>query len=151
MLERLKELEEKKSSIYETFKEEYDKVLDEFQEELINNLPYLGKYIKAISYYSDIYTYIKVREIFKHKAFDGSPIVILRGYGFKSEITSYCDATYMEFSGMMTHELYLNKDLEEELSRITEINENEFKEQFYNTLSQVQARVEEVIDNKEGF
>lgn len=121
MLEQLEKLQKEKDKAYEVFKEEYDKVCKQFEEALLAEIPFMNKIIKVKA---DIPKYIKVREIFKSKN-----TIILRGYGFWSEFTSYNDATFANWDFMMEHEIFFNS-IEEELKDIVEITEVEFNNAF---------------------
>lgn len=131
MLEQLEKLLKEKDKAYEAFREEYDKVCKQFEEALLAEIPFMNKIIKVKA---DIPKYIKVREIFKSKN-----TIILRGYGFWSEFTSYNDATFANWDFMMEHEIFFNS-IEEELKDIVEITEVEFNNAFDAMINSMKAR-----------
>ena len=131
MLEQLEKLQKEKDKAYEVFKKEYDKVCKQFEEALLAEIPFMNKIIKVKS---NIPKYIKVREIFKSKN-----TIILRGYGFWSEFTSYNDATFASWDFMMEHEIFFN-NIEEEIKEIEEITEAEFNQAFNTMLTNMTTK-----------
>lgn len=121
MLEELKKLLKEKDEAYKEFRSKYDEKCDEVNNKILELLPYEGKLIKV---QDDIITYIRVREVFKH----GNRIVI-RGYGFSSEFTEYADATWSHWTFMKYFEFDFD-NIEQEIKKITIINETEFNSEF---------------------
>jgi hypothetical protein len=126
MLEELKKLLKEKDEAYKEFRSKYDEKCDEVNNKILELLPYESKLIKV---QDDIITYIKVREVFKH----GNRIVI-RGYGFSSEVTEYADATWSHWTFMKYFEFDFD-NIEREIKKITIINETEFNSAFDNMIN----------------
>lgn len=131
MLEQLEKLQKEKDKAYEAFREEYDKVCKQFEEALLAEIPYMNKIIKVKA---DVPKYIKVRDIYKSKN-----TIILKGYGFWSEFTSYADSTFANWDFMMEHEMFFS-DIEEELKDIVEITEVEFNNAFDAMINGMKAK-----------
>lgn len=131
MLEQLEKLLKEKDKAYEAFREEYDKVCKQFEEALLAEIPFMNKIIKVKA---DVPKYIKVRDIYKSKN-----TIILKGYGFWSEFTSYADSTFANWDFMMEHEIFFN-DIEEEIKDIVEITEVEFNNAFDAMINSMKAR-----------
>jgi predicted nucleic acid-binding Zn-ribbon protein len=132
MLEKIKQLINKRQEAYTAFREAYDKACEDFSNELMKVLPYESQYVKIQSSLYGFIKYIKVIEIFKH----GDEIII-RGYGFHSEFTEYADATYAIWDYMCSHELKID-EIEKEISSISIITEKEFTEAFQQMINQMQ-------------
>ena len=132
MLEKIKQLINKRQEAYTAFREAYDKACEDFSNELMKVLPYENQYVKIQSSLCSFIKYIKVIEIFKH----GDEIII-RGYGFHSEFTEYADATYAIWDYMCSHELKID-EIEKEISSISIITEKEFTEAFQQMINQMQ-------------
>lgn len=141
MLEEIKELLEKRHEAYKSCMEKYEKVCEEFNNKLIELLPYENTIVRIDNAYAlGISIYIKVRELFKH----GDKIII-RGYGFKSEFTSYADATFADWDFMQSFEFRLD-DIVSETEKIHIINEVEFDKAFYKMISQMkQKHINELV------
>ena len=131
MLEQLEKLQKEKDKAYEAFREEYDKVCKQFEEALLAEIPYMNKIIKVKA---DVPKYIKVRDIYKSKN-----TIVLKGYGFWSEFTSYADSTFANWDFMMEHEIFFN-DIEEEIKDIVEITEVEFNNAFDAMINSMKER-----------
>lgn len=131
MLEQLEKLQKEKDKAYEAFREEYDKVCKQFEEALLAEIPFMNKIIKVKA---DVPKYIKVRDIYKSKN-----TIVLRGYGFWSEFTSYNDATFANWDFMMEHEIFFS-NIEEEIKDIVEITEVEFNDAFDAMLNSMKAK-----------
>lgn len=132
MLEKIKQLINKRQEAYTAFREAYDKACEDFSNELMKVLPYENQYVKIQSSLYSFIKYIKVIEIFKH----GDEIII-RGYGFHSEFTEYADATYAIWDYMCSHEFKID-EIEKEISSISIITEKEFTEAFRQMINQMQ-------------
>lgn len=132
MLEKIKQLTNKRKEAYKTFREAYDRACEDFSNELLEILPYENQYIQVQSSLYGVIRYIKVREIFKH----GDKIII-RGYGFHSEFTEYADATYAVWDYMCSHEFNID-DIEKEVASISIITEKEFTEAFQKMINKMQ-------------
>ena len=124
MLEELKKLQEEMSKAREEAFDKYGKIYNECCEKILELLPYTDKIIKIQSNSYKFPLYINVREIFRH----GDKIII-RGYGFSSEFTEYADATWADWGFMISHEFRI-ENIEEEINKITIINEVEFNRSF---------------------
>lgn len=132
MLEKIKQLINKRQEAYVTFREAYDKACEDFSNELMKILPYENQYVKIQSSLYGFTKYIKVIETFKH----GDEIII-RGYGFHSEFTEYVDATYAIWDYMCSHKLKID-EIEKEISSISIITKKEFTEAFQQMINQMQ-------------
>ena len=132
MLEEIKKLQEEKDKAYIEFRNAYDQKCKEYNEKLLELLPYQDKCIKITD--DTVYCvpqYIKVREIFKH----GDEIVI-RGYGFAGEFTKYADATWFEWSYMEEYNFQINKVVSK-IKCIEIIGESEFTNAFNELLNKM--------------
>ncbi len=135
MLQQLKELTKKKEEAYKVFREAYYKVCDEFNNKLVEILPYKDSIIRIDKAYAlDISIYIKVREVLKH----GDKIII-RGYGFESEFTPFMDATFVDWDGMQSFE-FKSENILEEVEKIHVITEVEFNEAFDKMIMQMKQK-----------
>lgn len=132
MLEKIKQLIDKRKEAYQAFREAYDQACEDFSNELLKVLPYENQYVQIQSSLYGFTRYIKVREIFKH----GDKIII-RGYGFHSEFTEYADATYAVWDYMCSHEISID-EIEKEISSISIITEKEFTEAFQEMINKMQ-------------
>ena len=135
MLEEIKELLEKRHEAYESCMEKYEKVCEEFNNKLVELLPYENTIVRIDNAYAlGISIYIKVRELFRH----GDKIII-RGYGFKSEFTSYEDATFADWDFMQSFEFRLD-NITSEVEKIHIINEVEFDKAFNGMINNMRFR-----------
>lgn len=132
MLEKIKQLINKRKEAYTAFREAYDKACEDFSNELLKVLPYENQYVQIQSSLYGFTRYIKVREIFKH----GDKIII-RGYGFHSEFTEYADATYAVWDYMCSHEINID-EIEKAIASISIITEKEFTEAFQKMINKMQ-------------
>ena len=125
MLEELRKLLDEREKAWQTYRQAYDESQEAFYEKLLEILPYKDKIIRVQddnSYSTPLY--IKVEEVFKH----GSKIII-RGYGFISEITDYRDATWSNWDFMRSYEFEIDF-IEYEVRKIHIISEIEFNSAF---------------------
>lgn len=125
MLEELRKLLDEREKAWQTYRQAYDESQEAFYEKLLEVLPYKNKIIKVQddnSYSTPLY--IKVEEVFKH----GSKIII-RGYGFISEVTDYRDATWSNWDFMRSYEFEIDF-IEYEVRKIHIISEVEFNSAF---------------------
>lgn len=125
MLEELRKLLDEREKAWQTYRQAYDESQEAFYEKLLEVLPYKDKIIRVQddnSYSTPLY--IKVEEVFKH----GSKIII-RGYGFISEITDYRDATWSNWDFMRSYEFEIDF-IEYEVRKIHIISEVEFNSAF---------------------
>jgi hypothetical protein len=125
MLEELRKLLDEREKAWQTYRQAYDESQEAFYEKLLEVLPYKNKIIRVQddnSYSTPLY--IKVEEVFKH----GSKIII-RGYGFISEITDYRDATWSNWDFMRSYEFEIDF-IEYEVRKIHIISEVEFNSAF---------------------
>lgn len=132
MLEKIKQLIDKRKEAYQAFREAYDQACEDFSNELLKVLPYENQYVQIQSSLYGFTRYIKVREIFKH----GDKIII-RGYGFHSEFTEYADATYAVWDYMCSHEISID-EIEKAIASISIITEKEFTEAFQEMINKMQ-------------
>lgn len=139
MLEEIKKLQEERDIAYAEFRKAYDQKCKEYNEKLLELLPYQDKIIR-VDNSSGISIYIKVREVFKH----GDKIII-RGYGFTSEFTVYADATFVNWDFMQSFEFSLDY-IASEVKKINIITEGEFNMAFYKMISQMkQKHINELV------
>ena len=125
MLEELRKLLDEREKAWQTYRQAYDESQEAFYEKLLEVLPYKNKIIRVQdnnSYSTPLY--IKVEEVFKH----GSKIII-RGYGFISEVTDYRDATWSNWDFMQSYEFEIDF-IELEVNKIHIISEVEFNSAF---------------------
>ena len=125
MLEELRKLLDEREKAWQTYRQAYDESQEAFYEKLLEVLPYKDKIIRVQddnSYSTPLY--IKVEEVFKH----GSKIII-RGYGFISEVTDYRDATWSNWDFMQSYEFEIDF-IELEVNKIHIISEVEFNSAF---------------------
>lgn len=125
MLEELRKLLDEREKAWQTYRQAYDESQEAFYEKLLEVLPYKDKIIRVQdnnSYSTPLY--IKVEEVFKH----GSKIII-RGYGFISEVTDYRDATWSNWDFMRSYEFEIDF-IEYEVRKIHIISEVEFNSAF---------------------
>lgn len=125
MLEELRKLLDEREKAWQTYRQAYDESQEAFYEKLLEVLPYKDKIIRVQdnnSYSTPLY--IKVEEVFKH----GSKIII-RGYGFISEVTDYRDATWSNWDFMQSYEFEIDV-IELEVRKIHIISEVEFNSAF---------------------
>ena len=125
MLEELRKLLDEREKAWQTYRQAYDESQEAFYEKLLEILPYKDKIIRVqedTSYSTPLY--IKVDEVFKH----GSKIII-RGYGFISEVTDYRDATWSNWDFMRSYEFEIDF-IEYEVRKIHIISEIEFNSAF---------------------
>ena len=125
MLEELRKLLDEREKAWQTYRQAYDESQEAFYEKLLEVLPYKNKIIRVQdnnSYSTPLY--IKVEEVFKH----GSKIII-RGYGFISEVTDYRDATWSNWDFMQNYEFEIDF-IELEVRKIHIISEVEFNSAF---------------------
>lgn len=139
MLEKIKQLINKRQEAYRAFREAYDKACEDFSDELLKVLPYENQYVQIQSSLYGFTRYIKVREIFKN----GDKIII-RGYGFHSEFTEYADATYAVWDYMCSHKISID-EIEKEIASISIITEKEFTEAFQKMINKMQDNHLETI------
>ena len=128
MLEQLKKLQKEKDEAYNKFREAYDKKCEEFNEKLLELLPYEGKCVKIDD---DLVRYIKVDSVFRH----GDKIII-RGYGFYSAFTAYADYTFVKWDHFMDYEFDIDLIIKK-VKCIKIINESEFTNAFNDLINQM--------------
>lgn len=134
MQEKINQLFEKKNKAYLEFREVYNKIVDECNEELLNVLPYKNKFIKIDHNGLDIY--LKVKEMFKHKNLSNEDCIYLRGYGFHFEFTPYEDDTFASWDMFKDYEIKIC-DIEHTIKKITIITEVEFNKAFNEMINQM--------------
>lgn len=115
--------------------EEYQKILQQEQDSLIQMLDFKGKFIKICGEY-DIPKYMYVENSFKHQSASNNPIFILRGQGFTGIVTEYADMTYMSWDQFFEHTIYINS-LDKDIKEIEIISEEEYNEAFDKLLLEI--------------
>ena len=132
MLEQLKRLQEEKDKAWREYREAYDKKCEEFNNKILELLPYEGKCVKITdNIVFCVPQYIKVREIFKH-----GDNIIIRGYGFAGEFTDYADATWFEWDYMQKYDFNIEQ-IEEKIKCIQVIGEQEFTKAFNDLVNKI--------------
>ena len=132
MLEQLKKLQKEKDEAWKEFRKAYDAKCEEFNDKVLELLPYEGKCVKITD--DSVYCvphYIKVREVFRH-----GDRFIIRGYGFAGEFTNYADATWFDWNYMQSYDFQIEQVIEK-VKCIEIIGEQEFTNAFNGLINKI--------------
>jgi hypothetical protein len=110
----------------EKYRQEYDKVLNDFKNKIPKVLPYKDKYIKIYD------KFIKVEALFIY----GNTIHI-RGYGFYGNIEGHSESNHLTIDGVMFYEFDVY-EIETVVKNIKIIDKTEFNKQFYYLINYMQ-------------
>lgn len=129
---RIKEIKDKFESLQTKAWENLQNIREKENEELSKVLNFENKYVCI-----DDNEYIYVNEQFQHKNIHtGNPIIVLRGQGFKYEITEYADATYMNWDQFYSYEFEIS-EIESIVTKIKDITKDEYDKAFIDMIEKV--------------
>lgn len=126
MLTELEKALKERDLAWKKYRQEYDKVLNDFKNKIPEILPYKDKYIKVYD------KFIKVESLF----FCGNKIHI-RGYGFYGNIEGHSESNHLTIDGVMFYEFDIY-DIEIVTKNIKIIDKAEFDKQFYYLINYMQ-------------
>ncbi len=126
MLTELKKAIEERDLAWKKYRQEYDKVLNDFKNIIPKVLPYKDKYIKIYD------KFIKVESLFLY----GNKIHI-NGYGFCGNIEGCSESNCFKIDGAMFYEFDIY-DVETVIKNIKIIDKTEFDKQFYYLINYMQ-------------
>lgn len=126
MLTELKKAIEERDLAWKKYRQEYDKVLNDFKNKIPEILPYKNKYIKVYD------KFIKVESLFLY----GNKIHI-RGYGFYGNNEGCSESNCFTIDGSMFYEFDIY-DIEIVTKNIKIIDKAEFDKQFYYLINYMQ-------------
>ena len=126
MLTELRKAIEERDLAWKKYRQEYDKVLNDFKDKIPEILPYKNKYIKIYD------KFIKVETLFLY----GNKIHI-RGYGFYGRNEGNSESNYFTIDGSMFYEFDVY-EIETVIKNIEIIDKTEFDKQFYYLINYMQ-------------
>lgn len=126
MLTELKKALEERDLAWKKYRQEYDKVLNDFKNIIPKVLPYKDKYIKVYD------KFIKVESLFLY----GNTIHI-SGHGFYGNIEGCSESKCFTIDGSMFYEFDIY-DIEIVIKNIEIIDKTEFDKQFYYLINYMQ-------------
>jgi hypothetical protein len=126
MLTELKKALEERDLAWKKYRQEYDKILNDFKNIIPKVLPYKDKYIKIYN------KFIKVESLFLY----GNTIHI-SGYGFYGNNEGCSESNCFTIDGSMFYEFDVY-DIETVIKNIEIIDKSEFDKQFYYLINYMQ-------------
>ena len=126
MLTELKKALEERDLAWKKYRQEYDKILNDFKNIIPKVLPYKNKYIKIYD------KFIKVEALFLY----GNK-VHTRGYGFYGNIEGCSESNCFTADGVMFYEFDVY-EIETVIKNIEIIDKSEFDKQFYYLINYMQ-------------
>lgn len=126
MLTELEKALKERDLAWKKYRQEYDKVLNDFKNKIPEILPYKDKYIKIYD------KFIKVESLFLY----GDKIHI-SGYGFYGNIEGCSESNCFTIDGSMFYEFDIY-DIEIVTKNIKIIDKAEFDKQFYYLINYMQ-------------
>jgi hypothetical protein len=138
----LAELEKKKSDAYKKLWAKYDKVKEEYNKKLLDTFNFENKFLR-VEMNDEEYAYLYCNDVWKSKSFSSNePIIKLRGYGFYCVITDWSDSTFCRWDEFFEYDIRISEqfDIKEEISKVTEITQEEFDIQFRKAIAKMLER-----------
>jgi hypothetical protein len=126
VLSELKKALEERDLAWKKYRQEYDKILNDFKNIIPEVFPYKDKYIKIYD------KFIKVEALFIY----GNTIHI-RGYGFYGNIEGHSESNHLTIDGVMFYEFDVY-EIETVIKNIKIIDKTEFDKQFYYLINYMQ-------------
>lgn len=126
MLTELKKALEERDLAWKKYRQEYDKILNDFKNIIPKVLPYKDKYIKIYN------KFIKVESLFLY----GNTIHI-NGYGFCGNNEGCSESNCFTIDGSMFYEFDIY-EIETVIKNIEIIDKSEFDKQFYYLINYMQ-------------
>ena len=124
----------------------FNKLVNQIQEEYKELFPFEGKFLKIKhSLYDDCNKYMFCDSVKKTTNIHEEPIINIHGWGFEFEITEYCDETYAHWSEWMDEDVRLY-DITTEVKRFEIISKEEFQELFNEMILKLKNKfIEKII------